>query len=109
LATVNEPEHELVPYRVVYSERVRTELKALADRATDASHGRAVLDALKELDARLRICPHYGERHRDLAMAGQSEWDAAFPPLFVEYVIDEPNRAVYVVIPLKVLPHAGFH
>ena len=26
----------------------------------------------------------------------------------VEYILDEPNRAVYVVIPLKVLPHAGF-
>lgn len=29
-------------------------------------------------------------------------------PLFVEYVIDEPNRTVSVVIPLKALPRAGF-
>jgi hypothetical protein len=105
---VNEPETELVPYRVVYSERVRIELRALVDRAIDAGHGRAVLDALTELDARLRIYPQFGERRRDLATAGQSQWGATFPPLFVEYVIDEPNRAVYVVIPLKALPHAGF-
>ena len=105
---MNEAENELVPYRVVYSERVRAELRALVGRATDAGHGRAVLDALTELGARLRIYPQFGERRRDLSTPGQSEWDATFPPLFVEYVIDEPNRAVYVVIPLKALPHAGF-
>jgi hypothetical protein len=105
---VNETENELVPYRVVYSERVRTELRALVDRAIDAGHGRAVLAALTELDARLRIYPQFGERRRDLSMTGQSQWVATFPPLFVEYVIDEPNRTVSVVIPLKVLPHAGF-
>jgi hypothetical protein len=105
---VNETENELVPYRVVYSEGVRTELRALVERAIDAGFGQAVLDALKELDARLRIYPQYGERRRDLAMTGQSQWNATFPPLFVEYVIDEPNRTVYVVMPLKVLPHSGF-
>jgi hypothetical protein len=98
----------LVPYRVAYSERVRTELRALAERAAEAGRGRAVLDALKTLDARLRIYPQDGERRRDLSMIGQSLWHAAFPPLFVEYVIDEPNRAVYVIVPLKVLPGAGF-
>jgi hypothetical protein len=80
---VNAPEHELVPYRVVYSERVRTELRALVRRAIDAGYGRAVLDALRELDARLRIYPQFGERRRDLAMTGQSLWEATFPPLFV--------------------------
>ena len=59
---MNEPENELIPYRVVYSERVRAEMRALLDRAIDAGHGRAVLNALKELDARLRIYPQYGER-----------------------------------------------
>jgi hypothetical protein len=102
------PENELVPYRVVYSERVRIELRALADRAIAAGQGRALLDALKELDLRLRIYPQFGERRRDLSLTGQSQWAAAFPPLFVEYVIDEPNRAVHVVIPLKALPHVGF-
>jgi len=101
-------ESELVPYRVVYSERVRTELRALVDRARDAGHGRPVLDALKELDARLRIYPQFGEQFRDLSMTGQSQWNATFPPLFVTYVIDEPNRAVYVLIPLKVMPHSSF-
>jgi hypothetical protein len=105
---VNEKENELVPYRVVYSERVRIELRALVDRAIDAGQGRDVLGAIKELDARLRIYPQFGERRRDLSMTGQSQWAATFPPLFVEYVVDEPNRAVYVVIPIKVLPHAGF-
>lgn len=102
------PEYELVPYRVVYSERVRSGLRALVTRAIDAGYGPAVLDALTEMDARLRIYPQYGERRRDLSMTGQSLWGATFPPLCVEYVIDEQNRAVYVVIPLKVLPRAGF-
>jgi hypothetical protein len=106
---VNGRENELVPYRVVYSERVRTELRALTARAIAAGQGRAVLEALKVLDARLHIYPQFGDRRRDLSMAGQNQWHAAFPPLFVEYVIDEPNRAVYVVIPLQVLSNAGFH
>jgi hypothetical protein len=105
---VSEPESELDPHRVVYSEQVRAELRALVDRAIAAGQGRAVLDALQELDARLRIYPQYGERRRDLATVGQSRWGATFPPLFVDYVVDESNRAVYVVIPLKVLPRAGF-
>ncbi len=41
-------------------------------------------------------------------MPGQSKWHATVPPFFVEYVIDEANRTVYVVMPLKVLPHEGF-
>jgi hypothetical protein len=101
-------ESELVPYRVVYSERVHIELRGLADRAVSAGQGRALLDALDELDLRLRIYPQFGERRLDLSLTGQSQWAATFPPLLVEYVIDEPNRAVYVVIPLRVLPHAGF-
>lgn len=101
-------EPELVPYRVVYSERVRIELRALVGRAFDAGQGRALLDALKVLDARLRIYPQFGECRRDLSLSGQSQWAAAFPPLFVEYVVDELHRAVYVVIPIKALPHAGF-
>jgi len=84
------------------------ELRALADRAIGAGQGRIVLDALKQLDRRLRIYPQFGEPRRDLSITGQSQWDAAFPPLFVDYVIDELNRTVYVLIPIKALPHAGF-
>jgi hypothetical protein len=105
---VSGAENELIPYRVVYSERIRIGLRALVDRAIGAGQGLVVLGALRELDARLRIYPQFGECRRDLSIPGQSQWVASFPPLVVEYVIDEPNRAVYVVIPIKVLPHAGF-
>ena len=54
---MSEPEAELVHYRVAYSERVRIELRSLRDRAVAAGHGRGVLDALRELDDRLRIYP----------------------------------------------------
>jgi hypothetical protein len=41
-------------------------------------------------------------------MPGQTLWAASVPPLFVAYTIDESNRVVYVVVPLRPLPKSGF-
>src|SRR5687768_11835911 len=95
-------------YRVTYSGRVRDELMKLAQKAKDAGLGSVVLSAVKQLDYRLRLYPQFGEPVRDLSMPGQSRWIGTVPTLFVEYIIDEVNRNVYVVIPLKPMPHSGF-
>jgi hypothetical protein len=96
------------PYRVVYSGLVRQELLALMGRATVAGHGPPALAALKELDHRLHIYPQFGEPLRDLHLAGQVAYAATLPPLFIEYIIDDPHRAVFVIVPLRAMPHCGF-
>jgi hypothetical protein len=52
---------EPVPYRVVYSERVRQRLLALADVARTRGDGAAFVAALKEFHRRLCVYPQFGE------------------------------------------------
>jgi hypothetical protein len=87
---------------------VSAELRALATRAAAAGLGQQFVTALRELDHILRIYPQFGEPLRDLQMVGETVYNATIPPLFVEYILDEPNRVVFVVIPFKALPHSGF-
>jgi hypothetical protein len=86
---------------------VSAEARALAKRAAAAGHGPQVLAALKELYRILTIYPQRGEPLRDLKTVGQTIYTLSVPPL-VEYAIDEEGRAVYIGVPFKVLPHAGF-
>jgi hypothetical protein len=97
-----------VPYRVVYSGLVRTELTALLGRARDAGHGQEALAAIKEIDYRLKLYPQFGEPLRDLKTPGETSYAGTVNPLFVEYIIDEPLRTVFVIVPIKALPHVGF-
>ncbi len=96
-----------VPYKVVYSERVRAEVKSLVREAAAVGLGQAVLDAVKEIDARLRIYPQFGEPLRDLKTEGETLWSGTVPPLVLQYVVDDEKRLVFVVLPFKVLPHLG--
>jgi hypothetical protein len=52
---MNEPTGSPLPYRVFYAGRVRDELMLLIGRTKNRGLGRDVLDALKEIDYRLRI------------------------------------------------------
>jgi hypothetical protein len=104
---VSQPSGSPVPYRVVYSERVRLELKELLTRAVARGFGPQALNAAKEIAARLRIYPQFGEPLRDLQTEGETLWTGTVPPLVVQYVIDEDNRLVFVVVPLKPLPESG--
>jgi hypothetical protein len=104
---VSQPSGSPVPYRVVYSERVRAELKELLARAVAKGLGPQALHAVKEIDARLRVYPQFGEARRDLQTQGETLWQATVPPLFVEYIIDEANRSVFVVFPFRALPRCG--
>lgn len=102
------PSSSPVPYEVVYSERVRNELKQLMAKAVASGHGQEALTALKEMDARLHIYPQFGEPLRDLKTAGETLWAGTVPPLVAQYIIDEDKRLVFVVYPLKALPESGF-
>jgi hypothetical protein len=101
------PKEGPIPYNVSYSQKVRTGLKALLDRAVARGMGRECLDALKALDRILRIYPQYGEPFRDLVTEGETVWVMTIPPFVVHYIIDEPNRAVIVMVEFKLLPNSG--
>jgi hypothetical protein len=92
---------------VSYSARVRSELKDLLTRAAASPLGRQALEAAKIIDYRLRVYPQFGDPLRDLVTEGETLWIATVPPLVVEYVIDEPRRAVFVVVPFRPLPNSG--
>jgi hypothetical protein len=94
-------------YRVVYSGQVRTGLKELLARADALKVRPAIAAAVREIDARLGVYPQFGQPLRDLATKGETLWVGAFGPLVVHYVIDEPRRLVFVVIPFKPLPRLG--
>jgi hypothetical protein len=104
---VDEPSPNPVNYRVIYSERVRIELKELLTRAAACGLGQQVLDAVKQIDARLRVYPQFGEPLLDLHTKGERLLVGTISPLVVRYIIDEENRLVFVIVPFKPLPHSG--
>jgi hypothetical protein len=101
------PNSSPIPYRVVYSERVRAGLKEILARAVARGLGRQTLDAAKELDSRLRVYPQFGEPLYDLKTQGETLWSGTVPPLVVQYVLDEAQRLVFVVRPVMLLPGSG--
>jgi hypothetical protein len=105
---VSEPVPSPVPYKVIYSGRVLDEAKQLLAKAAASGFGRQALDAIKQIDARLRIYPQFGEPLRDLTIVGETLWAGTVPPLVVQYIIDAERHLVFVVRPLKTLPDSGF-
>jgi hypothetical protein len=101
---VSQPEEGLIPYRVAYSERVRQELVALVRQAPSRVLREQILGAAREIDARLHIYPQFGQPLRDLQMQGETLWIAVVPPLTVQYIIDDDQHAVFVVVPHRLLP-----
>jgi hypothetical protein len=57
---MTEPSTRPIPYRVVYSERVRNALRSLIIRARDRGLGLQVLAAVKARDYLLHIYPQFG-------------------------------------------------
>lgn len=78
---MNEPKSSPIPYRVIYSGRVRDELKRLLARAAISGLGQQVLAAVKEIDSRLKIYPQFGEPPRDLKTVRETIWIGTIPPL----------------------------
>lgn len=94
---MSQPTSSPTPYRLISSGRVNSELKALIRRAVAAGFGQAVRDALKKLAHVLSVYPQYGEARRVLKTVGQTTYAATFPPLHVDYIVDEPRRLVFMV------------
>jgi hypothetical protein len=105
---MNNPAEPPLSYTVVYSERVRNEFLDLHRRASARGQGTNMLEAVKQIDARLRLYPQFGQPLRVLAKPGETVWVGVVAPLVVQYVIDEIKHIVFVVAPFKALPNCGF-
>jgi hypothetical protein len=105
---VSEPSSGPVPYRVIYSEWVRKELKALAARAKARGLSGQFQDALRELDRRLHTYPQFGQPLRDLKLKPAQLWIGVVEPLVVQYWLNDEMRLVIVGAPIQTLPHSGF-
>src|SRR4051794_18279225 len=92
------------PYKVVYSERVRSSLRTLVLRAKALGMDRQILKAAKEVDRLLRIYPQFGEPLYDLKARNGTIWVGTVPPLVCTYIIDEDIKTVFVVVAMKPLP-----
>jgi hypothetical protein len=95
---------EPVPYRVVYSERVRQRLLALADVARERGDGAAFLAALRELHRRLCLYPQFGEPLFDLTQESGQVWLGIVRPLAVRYGVFDERRVVMVTEVPVLLP-----
>src|SRR3954452_7437062 len=87
---------EPVPYRVVYSERVRQRLLTLADVARERGDGEAFLAALKEFHRRLCLYPQFGEPLIDLEQESGQVWMGTVRPLAMRYAVFDERRIVTV-------------
>ena len=93
-----------VPYRVVYSERVRQRLLALADVARERGDGEAFLATLKAFHRRLCLSPQFGEPLTDLSQEAGQVWIGAVRPLAMRYGVFDERRVVMVAAIPVLLP-----
>ena len=98
------PAPESVPYRVVYSERVRQRLLALADVARQRGDGEAFLAAVKEFHRRLCLYPQFGEPLIDLTREAGQVWFGIVRPLAMRYGVFDDRRVVMVTEVPVLLP-----
>ena len=92
------------PYRVIYSERVRQRLLALADMARERGDGNAFVAALKEFHRRLGLYPQFGEPLSDLTQEVGQVWVGIVRPLSMRYVVLDERRLVMVAALPVLLP-----
>jgi hypothetical protein len=81
---------------VVYSERVRQRLLALADAARVRSDGGAFVAAVKEIQRRLCLYPQFGEPLFDLTQEAGQVWLGIVRPLSMRYAVLDDRRVVMV-------------
>lgn len=93
---MNTAASEPVPYRVVYSERVRQRLLALADIARERGDGDAFVEAVKEIHRRLCLYPQFGEPLFDLMQEAGQVWLGVVRPLSMRYGVLDDRRLVIV-------------
>jgi hypothetical protein len=88
---------EPVPYQVVYSERVRQRLLALADVARERGDGEAFLAAVKEFHRRLCLYPQFGEPLIELTQEMSRVWLGIIRPSPCATGSFDEKRVVMVV------------
>ena len=98
---------EPVPYQVVYSERVRQRLLALADVARERGDGAAFVAALREFHRRLCLYPQFGEPLIELTREVGQVWLGIVRPLAMRYGIFDERRVVMVAEIPVLLPKSG--
>lgn len=96
-----------VPYRVVYSERVRQRLLSLADVARERGDGKAFVAALKEFHRRLGVYPQFGDPLIDLTQEPGQVRIGIVRPLTMRYVVLDERRLVVVGVLPVLLPKAA--
>jgi hypothetical protein len=89
---------------VVYSERVRHRLLALADVARERGDGEAFLAALKEFHRRLCLYPQFGEPLIDLTHEFGQVWIGIVRPFAMRYGVFDEKRIVMVAALPVLLP-----
>ena len=98
-----------VPYRVVYSERVRQRLLALADVARERGDPDEFVAAVKEIHRRLCLYPQFGEPLFDLTQEAGQVWLGIVRPLSIRYGILDDRRVVMVSEFPVLLPKSETH
>jgi hypothetical protein len=104
---VSDPGTAPEPFRVVYSQRVRQRLLALADAARERGDGDAFVAALREFDRRLRLYPQFGEPLVDLRREPGQVWIGIVRPLAMRYGVFDERRVVMVAATPVLLPKSG--
>jgi hypothetical protein len=85
------------PYRIVYSERVRGQVLALAGQAAARGCYPAFLQALQTIVQRLTNDPlSCGDPNYRLHQLGLTKCHAVYSLLHVYYAVDEQRRIVYL-------------
>ncbi len=83
-------------YQVVYSERVRQRLLALADISRERGDGEVFVAALKEFHRRLCLYPQFGEPLVELTQEAGQVWIGIIRPLAMRYGVLDDRRIVIV-------------
>ena len=97
-----------VLYHVTYSQRVRSELLRLGERAKAAGYGKQFFAAVKEIDRLLHLYPQFGQPLYDLKHQPMQVCIGVVPPLVLRFGIHQERRLVMVAYPMLPLPRCGF-
>jgi hypothetical protein len=95
------------PYEVVYAERVRRRLLALAEMARERGDGEALVTAMKEFHRRVCVNPQFGDPLIDLRRKPGQVWIGIVRPLSTCYAVLDARRLVMGGALPVLLPRTG--
>ena len=85
------------PYRVVYTEAAREEVRRLIAQSRIIGLSRELLSAIQAIEQCLRLNPLvFGEPRKDFLPAGLQSRRGGRDMLYVTFGVDAANRVVYV-------------